>query len=598
VSDAPIPASPSVPDPTEAPVTAVVDLSARDQHLVSVDLRFPAGLLVDGGRLVMPTWTPGSYVVRDYVHHLQRISARDASGSPVPLRIDGTSAWRVGAVAPDQGPVTVSLEWYAFDLSVRTNSVDHDHALLLGAATFPFLASARERPHHVSFFGLRPQDVVTSLLSGTDDGPYIAEDHQHLVDAAFAIGASRVATRDVAGVEHRVVWAGGDDDVDVEVLADDLARLAQAAVDLFEGDLPAPRYTVIAVDGDGGGLEHRDGCVVAFRPEAVADGARRQRIAGLLSHEHLHLWNIRRMAPTGLVDPDLEHPVVTPSLWIAEGWTSYYDRILPARAGLRSVAGLLEDLTSLRGAVLRLPGIALQSLHDASRTAWTKHYRRDENSPNAGTDYYAHGALVAFELDLWLRRQAPDGDGLDAVLRALWRRFGTSAGRPHHGYTEDDVLELIAQAGGDALASRCVALTTEPGAPDLGPHLAAIGLRLEPEEPGPPELGVLLGADTARVHIRSVLRDGAAWRAGVSGGDVLVAIDDTLVGPGGVEATLRGRSAGQPVQLTLERGRRLLQREVVLGAATQRERIIVDDGASDGARRAFTRWCAQAFPSG
>jgi predicted metalloprotease with PDZ domain len=588
----------TVPEHVAGTIVATLDLSAREQHLVTVALQLPADLLVEGGRLVMPTWTPGSYVVRDYVHHLQRITLRDGSGGPVPLAVDGVSAWRIPALAPGRGPVTVELEWYAYDLSVRTNSVDDDHVLLLGAATFPYLEGARALPHHILITGLRPDDVVTSLLPGTDAGPYCAEDHQHLVDAAFAVGAHRTAVRVVAGVEHRVVWAGRVEAVDVELLADDLAVLADAAVALFGGELPAPRYTVIAVDGEGGGLEHRDGCVVALRAEAVADPDRRQRIAGLLSHEHLHLWNVRRMAPVALVDPDLEHPVVTPSLWIAEGWTSYYDRVLPTRAGLRPVDGLLEDLSGLRSVIDRTPGATLQSLHDASRSAWTKHYRRDENAPNAGTDYYAHGALVAFELDLRLRRHDPDGDGLDAVLRELWHRFGTRAGRPLHGYTEADVLELLAQAGGDTLATRCVELTSLPGAPDLEPHLCAVGLRLEHEPLGPPELGMLRGPDPSRVVVRSVLRGGAAWRAGVSGGDVLIAIDEALVRADTFDAALRRLVPGSTVQLSLERGRRLLHRTVALGPAGRRSRITLDEGAPQVAREAFTRWCGQAFPAG
>jgi predicted metalloprotease with PDZ domain len=583
--------------PADAGITVTVDLSARDQHLVTVELHLPAALLATGGRLVMPTWTPGSYVVRDYVHHLQRIGAVAPDGGLIPLEVDGVSAWRVPAATPDQRSVTVRLEWYAFDLSVRTNWADDDHVLLLGAATFPFLAGALGLPHRILLTGLRADDAVTSLLPGEGSGPYVAQDHQHLVDSAFAIGAQRRASRDVRGVEHRFVWSGSDPRVDVELLADELAQLAAVAVELFGGELPSPRYTVIAVDGDGGGLEHRDGCVVAFRAEAVTDPERRQRIAGLLSHEHLHLWNVRRMAPAALVDPDLERPTITPSLWVAEGWTSYYDRILPTRAGLRPVAGLLQDLTGMQRAIEQLPGAALQSLHDASRTAWTKHYRRDENSPNAGTDYYTHGALVALELDLRLRRADPEGDGLDGVLLTLWRRFGTASGRPTEGYTEQDVLEALASAGGDALAERCAALTTLPSVPDLEPQLSAVGLHLEPEPPGPPELGVLLASDPTRVAIRSVLRDGPAWHAGVSGGDVLLAVDGRLARPDGLESLLRDLGAGRSVELTLERGRRLLRREVRIGAPKERRRIAIDRTAGTGARTAFRRWCAQPFPA-
>jgi predicted metalloprotease with PDZ domain len=580
-----------------SPITFLVDLSGREQHLVGVRMLLPADTVSDGGRLVIATWTPGSYVVRDYVHHLQRLSAVDATGGIVTLEADGVSAWTVPPVSSD---LTIDLEWYAYDLSVRTNHVDDHHALLVGAATFPALEHVRHHPHHVHLTGIDADHLVVSLLPGEGLGPYVAEDHAHLVDAAFEVGPLRVAAVDVHGVEHRIVWAGHGDGVDVRGLADDLGRLAHAAVALFDGDLPAPRYTVIAVDGEGGGLEHRDGAVVAFPPHATTDPERRRRIVGLLAHEHLHLWNVKRLRPVELVDPPLDRPALTPSLWIAEGWTSYYDRLLPARAGLATVAELLSGLDRLRWVVEQTPGTALQSLHDASRTAWTKHYRRDENSPNAGTDYYAHGALVAFELDLLLRTNVPEGDGLDAVLRILWRRFGSGGtapgGRPP-GYTEDDVLAALGDLGGTEVVARCRTLTTVPGAPDPLALVAAVGLRTEPDGSDPvPELGVVLGGDADAITLQAVLRGGPAWTAGVSGGDRLLAIDGETLTAAELPTVLRRHGVGTEITLMLRRGPRVLTRCVTLGPVRGRQRLVPDPTAPTGAREAFKRWSGLAFP--
>ncbi len=43
-----------------APLSYLVDLSGREQHLVNVTLRIPADLATPGGRLTVATWTPGS----------------------------------------------------------------------------------------------------------------------------------------------------------------------------------------------------------------------------------------------------------------------------------------------------------------------------------------------------------------------------------------------------------------------------------------------------------------------------------------------------------------------------------------------------------
>jgi predicted metalloprotease with PDZ domain len=579
------------------PITYLVDLSGREQHLVGVTMRIPPDLARDGGRLTVPTWTPGSYVIRDYVHHLQRISARDAADRPIALIPDGVSSWQVPAI---DGELIVELEWYAFEASVRTNHVDDHHALLVGAATFPCLEPARGRAHHVHLTGVAHDHEVASLLPGDGDGPYIAEDHDHLVDAAFEVGALRTSAVDVHGVEHRVVWAGHGQGVDVRGLADDLGRLAHAAAELFGGDLPAQRFTVLAIDGEGGGLEHRDGCVISFPPHATTDPERRRRLQSLMSHEHFHLWNVRRMTPHELVTPPLDAPVLTTSLWIAEGWTSYYDRLLPARAGLWRTAELLSSLDRVRDTVDGLPGARIQSLHDASRTAWTKFYRRDENTPNSGTDYYTHGALAAFVLDLRLRRVDPDGDGLDAVVRDLWRRHGIDErGRPR-GYTEQDVLDALARAGGDGTAALAEQLTTAPGVPDPTPDLDVIALTevLDPDATADavPHLGVLIQPEGGRIRLRSVLREGPAWRAGVSGGDELVAIESETLTAEELPTVLRRHGADTTVRLTLRRGPRVIERDVTLERAAPRPRLRFDETASPAAQARFTRWSGQALP--
>jgi predicted metalloprotease with PDZ domain len=584
-----------MPDDAAAPISYLVDLSGREQHLVGVTMRLPADLSEQGGRLTIPTWTPGSYVVRDYVHHLQRITAHDASGESITLSPDGVSAWRV---PPTASELTIELEWYAFETSVRTNHVDDRHALLVGAATFPCFESARGREHHVHFASVAVDHDTAAMLPGEGHGPYVADDYDHLVDSAFEVGTLRAASVDVHGVEHRVVWAGHGDGVDVRGLTDDLGRIAHAATELFDGDLPAERYTVLAIDGDGGGLEHRDGCVVAFPPHATTDPERRRRLQSLLAHEHFHLWNVRRMMPHELVTPPLDTPVLTTSLWIAEGWTSYYDRLLPSRAGLWRTSELLSSFDRLRDTVGDLPGARLQSLHDASRTAWTKFYRRDENTPNAGTDYYAQGALAAFALDLRLRSVAPDSDGLDVVLRDLWSRHGVDAdGRPR-GYSEQDVLDALARAGGDEVAALAERLTTIPAVPDLSPDLGVIALTEVPDPADDvPRLGVLVQTEGGRIRLRSVLRDGAAWHAGVSGGDELVAIDGETLTPEELPTVLRRHGAESTVRLILRRGPRVIERQVRLERAVPRPRLRFDEHADPAAQARFMRWSGQPSPA-
>lgn len=569
------------------PIRYVVDLRDRVQHLVRVHLTVPADLS-PGGRVVLPVWTPGSYVVRNYVHHVQWIRAEGEAGAPVDLEADTVTSWRLPTDA--RGEVVVSYELYANELTVRTNHVDDHHALLIPAATFAYVVGGEDRPHEVRLPAPPGEQVHALLPAGADEDLYVAEHRDHLVDSAFEVGDHPSVEVEVAGVPHRFVWSGHGGDPELDRRAEEIEKIAAATVDLFDGELPVERYTFLCTGWDqgGGGLEHREGSVLQIPVRAFQDPDLLARFQSLLAHEYLHLWNVKRLVPAALVRPDYEHPTRSPSLWVAEGWTAYYDELLPLRADVWTVRRFLDTLRDTEQRINRdTPGAHLQSLQQASMEAWTKHYIRDENSPNAMTDYYGHGSLVACELDLRLRAAEPDGAGLDDVLRLLWSRHADD----EDGYTEADVLDAIATVGGDELAALVADRVARPGPVDLDEVVGAVGLAWSQDDgPAPPRLGVTTEEDDAGVRITSVLRDGPAWAAGVTGGDRLIAVQRRTVARGELGAVLLTHRPGETVEVAVSRGPRLLTLPVTLGEARPTRRLVASEQATERQRATFRRW--------
>jgi predicted metalloprotease with PDZ domain len=578
------------------PVRYAVDLTDRVHHLVRVTVTIPEDL-TDGARLVLPVWTPGSYVVRDYVHHVQWVEAADVDGEPVELTPDGTTAWRL---ADDvRGPVEVVLELYANDLTVRTNHVDDHHALLIPAATFPYVEGGEDRPHEVHLRAPEGEQVF-SLLPEPAPDTYVADDRDHLIDSAFEVGALPHVDFEVAGVPHTFVWAGHGGYPDLSRIAHETSAIAEAAIELFGGELPIERYTLLCVGWDegGGGLEHRDGTVLQMPVRTFQDEDLTARFQSLVAHEYLHLWNVKRLVPAALVRPDYERPTHSESLWVAEGWTAYYDELLPLRAGVWTLQRHLDVLRDTWQRVLDTPGAQRQSLRQASHEAWIKHYVRDENTANSTTDYYGHGSLVAWELDLLLRRARPDADGLDDVLRFLWTRH---AGQDD-GYTEADVLAAIAEVGDDELAALVDQRVGHRVLPDLEGAVDAVGLRVATADgPTPPDLGVTTSEDDHGVTLAAVLRDRPAWRAGLTGGDRVLAVDGTTVARGQLRTALLAYEPGDQLEVVVRRGPRLLTRTVTLGERRPKRQFVRVDAPTDAQRESFRRWTGRALdeaPSG
>ncbi|MGB8435803.1 MAG: peptidase M61, partial [Burkholderiales bacterium] len=98
-----------------------------------------------GQRLALPAWIPGSYLVRDFARLF--VSIRAASGRrPVRLTKLDKHTWRA---APCDGPLTVTAEVYAWDLSVRGAHLDTTHGFFNGTCVFLRTLGAESHPCEV-----------------------------------------------------------------------------------------------------------------------------------------------------------------------------------------------------------------------------------------------------------------------------------------------------------------------------------------------------------------------------------------------------------------------------------------------------------------
>src|SRR5512147_1181307 len=72
--------------------------------------------------LALPVWTPGSYLVREFARHLERIEADDGEGNRLPVARLDKHRFRVDAGTAPR--VRVRYRVYANDPTVRTSQLD------------------------------------------------------------------------------------------------------------------------------------------------------------------------------------------------------------------------------------------------------------------------------------------------------------------------------------------------------------------------------------------------------------------------------------------------------------------------------------------
>ena len=103
-----------------APIRYTVSFPDLRSHLIEVAATIPT----DGQRrvdLMMPVWTPGSYLVREYSRNVESLEARDEQGSVLPVEKTRKNRWRVTASG---AAIRLRYRLYAHEMSVRTDWAD------------------------------------------------------------------------------------------------------------------------------------------------------------------------------------------------------------------------------------------------------------------------------------------------------------------------------------------------------------------------------------------------------------------------------------------------------------------------------------------
>jgi predicted metalloprotease with PDZ domain len=569
------------------PIRYLIRFPAPQTHYVEVEAQMPVvkGTEVE---LVMPVWTPGSYLVREYARHLEELSVTDPDGKPLELSKVRKNRWRVKT--GEAAGITAKYRVYSRTMSVQGNWVDGSFALLNGAATFLTLAGQESRAHEVKLIlpaGWRTS--VTGLPNAPNHGPhhYIAADFDTLVDSPIYAGSPAIYEFNVDGVPHFLVnegegglWDGPRSARDIDAII----RTQKA----FWGSLPYHKYVFFnLLTESSGGLEHKNSTVLMASRWASRTRSGYLSWLNLVSHEFFHTWNVKRLRPVELGPFDYENEVYTPSLWAAEGITSYYDRLLVRRAGLCTLEEYLagdppsagSDSDKPLGDIERLqttPGRMVQPLEASSYDAWIKLYRRDENTPNTGISYYVKGAVVSFLLDAKIRRLTGGKKSLDDVMRLAYEHYSGPC-----GFTASQFRATVQEVAGADLSDwfHTALETTEEL--DYTEALDTFGLRFANEEKKkttkesnkPPKawLGLVTKNEDGNLVVTQVKRGTPGFEAGFNVGDELLAIGEDRVRADDWSKRMECFQPGERVPVLISRRDRLQRLDAVFGVEPPRQ---------------------------
>ncbi|MET3713692.1 putative metalloprotease with PDZ domain [Sphingomonas trueperi] len=398
-----------------------------------------------------------------------------------------------------------------------------------------------------------------------------------LVDSPVIAGRHfrRVALDDQARV-HLAMVADAPDQLDAtkEQIAPHRALIEEA--DRLFGTRPFDRYEVLFALSetiDSIGVEHHRSCEAATLPGYFTDWDESFSRRDTIPHEFVHSWNGKHRRGADSWTPSFYRPIGNSLMWVYEGQTQYWDRVLCARSGLWAAEHALGALALTAATHEVRAGSRWRPMSDTTRDPiiaaraplpWPS-WQRSE-------DYYSEGALVWLDVDTRIRELSGETRSLDDFARAF---FG--ADQPGdwstRTYVFEDVVAALEQLApfdwGGFFAARI-------GGKHEGAPLAGIdrgGYRLVyRDEPSAYwanaekvagnlnltfSLGLTVAADGA---VGEVLWEGPAFAMGLTAGSTLLAVQGE---PFSLEVLREAVGACRgPLEVQLRTGKR--ERSVVI----------------------------------
>jgi len=460
--------------PAAEPVRYVVT-PLFEEHAWSVEATFPHPAAGDVD-FWLPRWTAGAYHLAEYGRFVEKLAATGPDGAA--LQVERPTPCHFVIKAGAAGAVTLAYDARACTprdlndgmlLDVEGSRLTPDYGYLSPNSLLGFVPALQDAPCEVEL-ELPEGWKAATALEETGASTFTAPSWWRLEDSPIFFSPTQLTLPfDVDGVPHRVT-VFGEDEAHAKAHADQCRKIVEAGRDYMQG-LPYRGYHFLLAfvpesTGGAAGLEHSESTLILMSP-LIAES---EEFGHLVAHEYFHLWCAERIHVAALERPDYTAPIRTGTIWVNEGLTEYFCRLLLVRAGLATRKQFFDSLWSEGASAAGMAGVA-------GGLSWTEVNR-------ATADWDDMSDLVAFSiknyqgacqtilaLDLEMRRASNGARGVADLLRFLFRAYA----QHHRGFGEDEVPAIVDGIAQADLSAFFADYVDGPKLPDLKERLKVIG---------------------------------------------------------------------------------------------------------------------------
>jgi predicted metalloprotease with PDZ domain len=370
--------------------------------------------------------------------------------------------------------------------------------------------------------------------------------------------------------KHVLLWKSGDatqwldifadkpEDLDISpTVLDAYKRMPAQAFALYGSRHWTWYHSLVALSDPIGfqGIEHHQSSDDRAPDDFFTNPQEQTEGGDLVTHELSHSWNGKYRRPWDLTTLNFQIPMRTDLLWVYEGMNQYLGDLLSFRTGIRNPKDYPEYLASIWAAMDSEPGRGTEPLIDTTTAAPYLYEAEGQYSSLRRTagDFYTEGELIWLDADTIIREQSGGRKSLDTFLHAFTDPAVT--GPITKTYTREDVEKLLSSVvpyDWHGFFQRYVyEVSPHPPSDDL----ARAGWRLVYND----KPNKFIAASEALRHnmnywyslginingkgeIRNVRENSPAWKAGLSPGVKVMAVNGQAWDPDALEFAVKATS--------------------------------------------------------
>lgn len=390
-------------------------------------------------KVAIPAWRPGRYELQNYAQNILAFSARDAEGNNLFSEKIDRNTWQISDIKSKE--IKIRYQYFAHTLDAGGSWLDENLCYINPINLCLYDVENIENAGILDLL-IDNQYKIATGLGKAGENRFQFSSYYELADCPILASKSlQTISFEHASIPVFIHFQK-------EILTETSTLIAQFR-GFFESQLalfqhfPEKEYhflIIILPYLKRHGVEHRNSTVITMGPESDFDTeAFQTQFLSISSHELFHTWNICKIRPKEMLPYRLGKENYFPTGFVAEGFTTYYGDLMLLRSGVFSSNQFFEEFAQNINAHMSNNARNSVSLYQSSIDLWVDGYK-----PSHGlrkVSIYDKGALVAFMLDIEIRKSTQNKHSLDDIMRILYSKYLST------GYLYSDIVAIAQDLG-------------------------------------------------------------------------------------------------------------------------------------------------------